>query len=511
MTTLFAWLGNSDIRASLDLSEVGLGPILTALKVDKYHRLVLLSDHGRQRTQGFVKWLMEMVGGECLVDVKYAKLRSPTDFEDIYVAANEAVSSALKADPLQKIVFHISPGTPAMAAVWVLLAKAKYGAGLLESSREGGVRPVEVPFDLAAEFLPVASKQADEVLSRLVQGFPPEAPEFASIIHRCATMKRLIAMAQRLAQRDISVLIQGESGTGKELFARAIHASSKRKSGPFVAVNCGAMPLELIDSELFGHEKGAFTGAHVNRIGHFEAADGGTLFLDEIGELPLPSQVRLLRVLQEKEVTRLGASKSRKIDVRIVAATNRVLSEEVHSRRFREDVFHRIAVGILVLPPLRAREGDLSLLIDALLDRINREASSQPGFNNKKISVGARNIIFRYAWPGNVRELHNALLRASIWALGEEITAEDMAEVLSLTSTYATKDETILGIPLGEGFSLPDLIADVARHYLDKAVEQSHGNKTEAAKLLGLGSYQTLTNWLLKYRSKNAGTDDAIA
>jgi sigma54-dependent transcription regulator len=327
MTTLFAWLGNSDLRASEDVSGIELGPILTALKVGKYRRLVLLSDHGRQQTQGFVKWLMRAEGVEGVIDVKYAKLRSPTDFEDIYIAANEAVSSVLEAEPAQKIIFHISPGTPAMAAVWVLLAKAKYGAGLLESSREGGVRPVVVPFELAAEFLPVASKQADEVLSRLVQGLPPDAPEFANIIHRCASMKRLIAMAQRLAQRDISVLIQGESGTGKELFARAIHASSKRKSGPFVAVNCGAMPLELIDSELFGHEKGAFTGAHANRIGHFEAADGGTLFLDEIGELPLSSQVRLLRVLQEKEVTRLGASKSRKIDVRIVAATNRVLSE----------------------------------------------------------------------------------------------------------------------------------------------------------------------------------------
>jgi DNA-binding NtrC family response regulator len=142
-----------------------------------------------------------------------------------------------------------------MAAVWVLLAKAKYGASLIESSREHGVRPVVVPFDLAAEFLPVASKQADEALAHLVQGLPSAAPEFASIIHRCNAMKRVVAMAQRLAQRDLPVLIQGESGTGKELFARAIHASSKRKDAPFIAVNCGAIPLELIDSELFGHEK----------------------------------------------------------------------------------------------------------------------------------------------------------------------------------------------------------------------------------------------------------------
>ena len=505
MPTLFAWLGNSDLRASADASGADFGPIFMALETGAYDRLVLLSDHEQQRTQNFVAWLSGKFKGA--TDVRYAKLRSPTDFEDIYVAANGAVSATLSSSPELPVTFHVSPGTPAMAAVWVLLAKAKYGASLIESSREHGVRPVVVPFDLAAEFLPVASKKADEALAHLVQGLPPAAPEFASIIHRCSAMKRVVVMAQRLAQRDLPVLIQGESGTGKELFARAIHASSKRKDAPFVAVNCGAIPLELIDSELFGHEKGAFTGAHASRVGHFEAADGGTLFLDEIGELPLSSQVRLLRVLQEHEVTRLGASKPRRVDVRIVAATNRVLPEEVRAGRFREDVFHRIAVGILALPPLRAREGDLNLLIDALLAQVNREAISQPGFKHKKLSVSARNVLLRHTWSGNVRELHNALLRASIWVPGEEIAAKDVAEVLSLTSSGA--DDSILGAALGEGFSLPDLMADVARHYLERAMEQSHGNKTEAAKLLGLGSYQTLTNWLLKYQSKLSGTDGA--
>jgi transcriptional regulator with PAS, ATPase and Fis domain len=476
-----------------------------ALETGAFDCLVLLSDHGQGRTQNFVAWLKGKFAGA--IDVRHAKLRSPTDFEDIYVAANEAVSAALSSLPALQIIFHVSPGTPAMAAVWVLLAKAKYGASLIETSREHGVRPVVVPFDLAAEFLPVASKQADEVLARLVQGLPPAAPEFSSIIHRCGPMRRVVAMAQRLAQRDLPVLIQGESGTGKELFARAIHASSKRKDAPFIAVNCGAIPLELIDSELFGHEKGAFTGAHASRVGHFEAADGGTLFLDEIGELPLSSQVRLLRVLQEREVTRLGASKPRKVDVRIVAATNRVLPEEVRAGRFREDVFHRIAVGILALPPLRNREGDLNLLLDALLAQVNREATSQPGFKHKVLSVGARRLLLRHAWPGNVRELHNALLRASIWVSGEEITADDVAEVLALTSSRT--DDAILGASLGEAFSLTDLMADVARHYLERAMAQSHGNKTEAAKLLGLGSYQTLTNWLLKYQPKTSGTDCA--
>jgi sigma54-dependent transcription regulator len=218
MRTLFAWLGNSDLRASGDVAGADLGPILMALETGVYERLVLLSDHGQQKTQNFLAWLNGKFMGA--TEVRYARLRSPTDFEDIYVAANAAVSETLSSSRELPVTFHVSPGTPAMAAVWVLLAKAKYGASLIESSREHGVRPVVVPFDLAAEFLPVASKQADEALAHLVQGLPPAAPEFGNIIHRCSAMKRVVAMAQRLAQRDLPVLIQGESGTGKELFAR---------------------------------------------------------------------------------------------------------------------------------------------------------------------------------------------------------------------------------------------------------------------------------------------------
>lgn len=304
-------------------------------------------------------------------------------------------------------------------------------------------------------------------------------------------------MAHKSALRDVPVLIQGESGTGKELFARAIHQASSRNGKPFVAVNCGAIPQELVDAELFGHEKGAFTGATAARAGYFEAADGGTLFLDEIGELPLASQVRLLRVLQEREVTRIGATKAKAIDVRIIAATNRVLPEEIRVGRFREDLFHRIAVGVLLLPPLREREGDITLLIDSMLAAINTEAASQPGYKHKKLDVTARNLLFQHSWPGNVRELHNTLLRASIWAAGDKITAEDVAA--SLAVTVPPKAETVLGRPLDQSISLPEIIGNVARHYLERAMAQAHGNKSEAARLLGLGSYQTLSNWLQKY------------
>ena len=196
-------------------------------------------------------------------------------------------------------------------------------------------------------------------------------------------MAHLVERAQRVALRNVPVLLEGESGTGKELFARAIHRDSPRRDQPFIPVNCGAIPQALVESELFGHEKGTFTGANAQRKGHFESANGGTIFLDEIGELPKDMQVRLLRVLQEGEVVRLGASKPINVDVRIVAATNRTLIEEVGEGRFREDLFYRIAVAYLKLPPLRDRPGDLGLLIDHLIDQINRESEEQPGYRRK--------------------------------------------------------------------------------------------------------------------------------
>ncbi|WP_186258575.1 sigma-54 interaction domain-containing protein [Burkholderia gladioli] len=495
MAILLAWLGNTDLRAYEAQHGTEQGPILSALKALPFDALCLLSDHPAVKGRAYAKWLEQQCG--LAVSLHSAKLSSPTSYEEIYRAANEAIHIVLRDAPGADLTFHLSPGTPAMAAIWLLLAKTRYPARLIESSREQGVKEISIPFELSAEFTPSADKNADEALTRLMQGLPPESPAFTAIVHRCAVMRRTVAMAHRLALRDVPVLIQGESGTGKELFARAIHKASMRSSQPFIAVNCGAIPQELVDAELFGHEKGAFTGAITSRAGYFESADGGTLFLDEIGELSLASQVRLLRVLQEREVTRLGATKPKAVNVRIIAATNRVLPAEVQVGHFREDLFHRLAVGVLLLPPLREREGDLSMLIDSMLAAINAEAQLQPGFKHKKLDTSARKILIDYPWPGNVRELHNTLLRASIWATGDKITGEDV--LASLAVALPVKGETVLGRPLNQGISLPDLIGGVARHYLERAMAETHGNKSEAARLLGLGSYQTLTNWLQKY------------
>ena len=247
-----------------------------------------------------------------------------------------------------------------MAAVWVILAKTRFfPATIIESSEKHGVREVSVPFDISAEFLADLLRQPDRELERLSAGLPPQAAAFDDIIHRSLEMRRVILLARRVAPHSVPVLIEGESGTGKELMARAIHHSSPRREERFISVNCGAIPENLVESELFGHEKGAFTGAVKMRKGHFEAASGGTLFLDEIGELPLPAQTKLLRVLQEKEVQPVGSSKPCPVDVRVISATNRTLTEEVAGGRFREDLFYRLAVAVLKLPPFRERGGDV--------------------------------------------------------------------------------------------------------------------------------------------------------
>jgi DNA-binding NtrC family response regulator len=498
---LVAWVGLTDLRAPTEESEVGVGPVAQAVEADHYDEIVLLSDHPRAQVDPYVGWLAARA--PCAIRVEHVKLSGPTQFGEIYQAARDVLEkvAAQYADGLD-LVLHLSPGTPAMAAVWIILAKTRFPAKLIESSRQHGIRTASVPFDISADFLPDLLRRPDEELERLSAGLPPEAPEFGDIVHRGDAMKRVILRARRVAPRSVSILIEGETGTGKELLSRAIHRASPRRGRPFVAVNCGAIPAELIESELFGHEKGAFTGATAQRKGHFQQADGGTLFLDEIGELPKPAQVKLLRALQEGEVVPIGSSRPVKVDVRLIAATNRSLVEDVATGQFREDLFHRVAVAVLRLPPLRERREDLPLLIDHLLDQVNREGTEQPGYVQKKLSAGARNLLLAHDWPGNVRELLNTLRRACLWSTGSTLTTEDIRDALLPAAVHGRSGDGVLNRPLGEGLDLSDILASVARHYLRRALDEAHGNKTRAAQLVGLPSYQTFTNWMTRYRVK---------
>jgi transcriptional regulator with GAF, ATPase, and Fis domain len=494
---LIAWIGNTDLKASRGELSVGLGPIAQAAKSRGFKEIHLLSDHMPAESKAFAKWLKCESGVEPTIWLK--KLSGPTRFNEIYEAAVAVLLRLKEAGFGQHFTFHVSPGTPAMAAVWILLAKTQFPAELIESSREEGVRTISLPFEIVADYIPSRDIESDDEIMRLTQGLPPEAPEFTEIIHRCQAMKTTIAQARRVAVEDVPLLIQGESGTGKELFARAVHASSSRAKKPFVEVNCGAIPAELVESEFFGHTKGAFTGASEAKAGYLETANGGTLFLDEIGELPLAAQVKLLRTLQEKKVTRIGSAKSTPVDFRVIAATNRVLIDEVAKDRFREDLFHRLAVGVLNLPPLRDRPGDLNLLIDHFLNRLNLDRKGRPEWDHKKLSAGARNLLNQHPWPGNIRELSNTLCRSAIWSSGATIGTEQVRIALFPVKSDVPGYDTVLNRNLGKDLDLSVLLAEVARHYLSRAYEEAEGNKSSACKLVGLPNYQTFTNWMKKY------------
>lgn len=495
-STLFAWLGRTDIRAMTEPEAVGLGPIAHALTTYRFAQICLLSNYPEKDNARFAQWLKSHTSAP--IEIQGVMLTSPTDYGEIYHAATAAITRLSKDNKkLPDLWFHLSPGTPAMAAVWIILAKTRFSATLIESSKEQGVKVVNLPFDISAEFLPDLLRHSDDRFGQLSAGLPPEAPEFDEIIHRSSIMKDLIVKARRVAPRSVSILIEGESGTGKELFARAIHRSSMRRDMPFLSINCGAIPAELVESELFGHKKGAFTGANVEQSGIFIRARGGTVFLDEVGELPLPAQVKLLRVLQEGTVTMLGGGQEKKVDVRFIAATNRNLLTEVASRRFREDLFYRLAVAVLVLPPLRERPGDLGLLIDSFLRLLNEENLREQGLPGKKLSPSARNELLKHPWPGNVRELKNTLCRAVLWSNSTSLDVQEIKE--ALLPVRRDQEDQILGRSLGPSLDLKALLSEVAGHYLVRALREAGGNKSKAAELVGLPSYQTLTNWLQKY------------
>jgi two-component system response regulator PilR (NtrC family) len=312
---------------------------------------------------------------------------------------------------------------------------------------------------------------------------------FCGIIGKSLRMRELFSMLQKVAGSLSSVLIMGESGTGKELAARAIHTSSARRSKPFVAVNCGAIPETLIESELFGHKKGAFTGAVADRPGLFEQADGGTLFLDEIGELPLLLQTKLLRVLQEREFRRVGDSIIRKTDVRVLTASNRDLQEQVASGSFREDLFYRINVVQIIMPPLRDRIEDIPLLVEHFFIKYcDRDHSGEI------ITPAALKLLMNYAFPGNIRELENVVERSLI--LDRTIISESsLPEQVRSPRTVCPGSEVT--IP-DEGMELEPLLEDLEKRYLLKALEKTGGAKKKAADLLGM-SFRSFRYRLAKF------------
>ncbi len=299
------------------------------------------------------------------------------------------------------------------------------------------------------------------------------------LLGEAPAMARLKRLVEKAAPSEGRVLITGENGTGKELVARAIHAGSARAAGPFVKLNCAAVPKDLIESELFGHEKGAFTGAVAARKGRFERADGGTLFLDEVGDMPAPMQAKLLRVLQEGELERVGGSETLTVDVRVVAATNQDLEAMVEAGAFREDLYYRLNVVPLRTPALREHKGDLPALVARFLD----EAARRNRRRGMRLTEGAMQALLAYDFPGNVRELRNVVERLVILADAETIAEDEVRSLLPGGRLAAAK-----GAPSGyrPGVPLKDLAAEAERRIIEAALEDQGGNMTETARSLGL-------------------------
>ena len=309
-------------------------------------------------------------------------------------------------------------------------------------------------------------------------GVPP-------VIGQSPPWRQVLRQAAQVAATDTTVFLQGESGTGKEVVARFIHRASPRRNGPFVAINCAALPEQLLESELFGYERGAFTGAHLSKSGHIEVASSGVLFLDEVSEMSLTAQAKLLRVLQEREFQRLGGTRVVKANVRVIAASNRDLQSAVTEGRFLEDLFYRLRVFDIYIPPLRERRGDIPLLTDAFLQGFSRST----GCSCAGLTADAQDLLLQYEWPGNIRELHNALERAAILCEGGAITAEH----LSLRGPGVAAPRRRSNLP------------EVERRAIEQALHETAWNKSKAARRLGITRTQ-LYGRLRKYGLETART-----
>jgi DNA-binding NtrC family response regulator len=405
-----------------------------------------------------------------------------------------AALAALEAAPADLVVSDLT--MPAMdglqlleevrarhpAALFVLMTAHGDERTAVRALKEGAYDYVPKPFD--NEEIRAAVRRAREVLALRAENARLReelAGEYRGLIGDSPELREVTRVIRRAGPTDATVLVTGESGTGKEVVARALHAESRRRAGPFVALNCSALPGELVESELFGHARGAFTGADRDREGLFEAADGGTLFLDEIGDLALPAQAKLLRALEERQVTRVGSTKPVPVDVRVVAATNRPLERMAAEGTFREDLLYRLNVVTLHLPPLRERRGDvLPLALHFLAEMGERHGRTLAGFGE-----GARRALLAHEWPGNVRELRNAVERAVVLAEGEVIEAADLPpQVGKSAAPLRPVDAALADLPFAE--ARERAVEAFERTFLEAALERHGGNVSATARALGL-------------------------
>lgn len=513
--TLLSWVGERDFLFAIGADDAPAScPLRNAiehlLEAGSLGRVVLLHDPDRpergRRIADIEAWMKTSWLGLQVETHEIGGAGVESSYAVLHSKVEPIVDGILEGQPPTSIAINGSSGRPIVHGVFMTIATAQPRVRLLHCWRPGEVIELELPDSILVQFGRAARKRT---IRRFTSDRTPAdaaADEFKAIIGDSPIMQETIALAHRFAVAgDEPVLLLGETGTGKELLAHAIHAASPRgrKSDgsrrPLVSINCGAVPEALIESELFGYVKGAFTGADRDKAGLFEQADGGTIFLDEIGDLPTSLQVRLLRVLNDGEVRPVGSLTTKRVDVRVVAATHRELRRMIADGGFRQDLWYRIAVCPLHIPPLREREGDLDRIISHEWDRLIPALGS--GIDARTLSIGAMDALKAHPWPGNVRELKATLARIAITCTKTRVSREHVE--LAIDPVLTPGNDGILERPLVIGqFSLEDTIADVARHYLRRAYAATSGNKSEAARLLGLkGANSKFGEWAKRFNA----------
>ncbi|MCS6285125.1 MAG: sigma-54-dependent Fis family transcriptional regulator [Nitrospira sp.] len=450
-------------------------------------RVLLIDDEARVRTS--LKMVLE------------------PNYEILQAAdAQEGLETFRKEGPDLVLLDVILPGTDGLAVLETLRAESRMTPVIMltgtksvktavDAMKLGAADYLSKPFDVEELRIVVDRALSSQALEREVKQLRAQVVQryaFHNLIGKSQGMQEIYAKIEQVADSRTTVLITGESGTGKELVAKALHYNSGRRERPFIALNCAALPETLIESELFGHEKGSFTDATARRVGQFELANTGTLFLDEIGDLSAMTQAKLLRVLQEREFTRIGGVQSIKVDVRIVAATNRNLEEMVRKGQFREDLYYRINVISLFLPPLRERGEDIPLLAKHFLaKRVEEEKRPHIEFGKEALEV-----LTRYPWPGNVREMENIIEQAFIWSQNcPQITQEHLPTILKSDSRSSSlRDDTLAG-----RMSLEKAVMEFEREIILDALKRTNYVQTHAANLLGI------SRRMLKYRMDTLG------
>ena len=457
------------------------GPILSLLSMRSFDHIFLFDTPTTQKVTEETNEAISRLYPGSKVHVLEINLSDPTNYQEIFRGLRGHLNKIIEELDSARFFVAVASGTPHMHACWVLLAASgEIPARILHVRPPRFVtkdRPLVSVVDLSSQDFPTVRFQDKPIRFEENEIDVDSARVHLGIVGDHSAMRSSLEMGAMLASSQAPILILGETGTGKELFARYIHTLSGRPRETFVAVNCAAIPEDLVESLLFGHKKGAFTGAVNDQVGKFDAADKGTLFLDELGELPPPAQAKLLRVLQDGLVEPIGQAKAHKVDVRIVGATNRDLRKLVRQGKFREDLFYRLDVGEIKLPPLRERRSDIPKLALHILERLNGSLRRP-----KRISAEALSRLQSHNWAGNVRDLENVIERSVRLCRHEVLDADDL--MITEPVTYADPLD-VLPDPY-EGFSLEEFLGSARKQMILRALEVANGNQSQAARMLGI-------------------------